>query len=225
MSTLSVGQMNQFADAAEAHGWKADHFRQLGQDGDTLKKILSVLAGQAKIVMKSFLSFVATVKVVATKGKKTADCFADRKRYYDPDPDIIRWLPADQPAQEASEFSVQQFIVPGTFKQAVESFLGVTGEISVLAKTLRERGCVTTLPVIESLVERQEAAEDVDLDGWANFFFVEEKKEENQQEPEPGVSVVFVRRAGRQWGVNVRRLDDVSVWKDGFRFFFRNKTL
>lgn len=217
---LDVDQAGELKAAFRRGNWNNSQIKMLCE-GDVLAKVRLVIEGTAEIVIKSIFSFVATIKVAATKGKKTADCFTNKTRYYNPDPDLVNWF-ADQPDQEASEFSVQQLAVPGTFKQVVESFLGVSGEISVLAKTLRERGHVTTLPVIELLVKRQEAGEDVDLqtDGWANFFFVEEKKEKEKEDP--GVLVVYVYRNAGRWDVRVRRLGSDFVWDGGDRFFFRN---
>jgi len=167
-------------------------------------------------VVKLILTSVKAIAVLAIAGKKTADCFADKLRYYYRDGNLDLLLPADQLDQPEGQFSVQSPSQPATFKEVVESYLGVTGEISVLAKVLKERGCITTLPVIESLIERQEAAEDVDLrtDSWANFFFVEDRDE--------GVSVVHVDRNDRQWYVNVNRLGYAYQWSAENRFFFRN---
>ena len=92
----------------------------------------------------------------------------------------------------------------------------MTGDIKTLAEELKRRGCVTTLTVIGSLIERQEAGEDIDLNtnGYANFFFVEDNG--------GGVSVVYADRRDGQWDVDVYRFDYDRVWNAGHRFFFRN---
>src|SRR3989344_873488 len=207
---LDVDQAGELKAAFQRGGWTNGQIKSLCE-GDILSRVKMVLEGTAEIVIKSILSFVAAVKVAVVGRKSTAQCFVDRTRYYNPDPDLVNWLPEDQPAQAASEFSVQRLDVPGTFKQAVESFLGVTGEIPLLEKGLRERGHITTLPAIEMLIDKQEAGEDVGLriDGYANFFFVEEKEEEGK---EPSVSVVDASRYDGRWRVRVDRLGDDCGW-------------
>jgi hypothetical protein len=81
---------------------------------------------------------------------------------------------------------------------------------------LKEHGCITTLPTIESLIERQEGGQNVGLrtDGWANLFFVEDK--------DGSVSVVYALRRGGRWCVDVDRLGSGDVWDADDRFFFRN---
>src|SRR3989344_5615303 len=185
---LDVDQAGELKAAFRRGGWSNGQIKMLCE-GDILARVRMVLEGTAEIISKPFLSFVATIKFVATEGKKTAGCFTDKSRYYTPDPDLVNWLPVDQLPQSAGEFSVHKLDQPGMFKQAVESFLGVTGEISALAKALRERGHTTNLQAIEVLIARQQAGEDVDLrtDGWGNFFFVEEKKEEGKENEQPSV--------------------------------------
>jgi hypothetical protein len=215
---LDVDQAGELKAAFRRNDWTNGQIKKLCE-GDILAKVRLVLEGTAEIVMKSILSVVAT-----TKGKKTADCFTNKTRYYNPDPDLVNWLPPHQPEQSAGEFSVQQLAMPGTFKQAVENFLGITGEISLLAKTLRERGHVTTLPVIESLVERQEAGEDVGLltDGWVNFFFVFVGEKKEKEDEKPAVLVVYIRRLGSRWRMRLNWLGYGRVLDEGSRFFFRN---
>lgn len=222
MSTISVGQMNQLGNAFEAAGWNESHVTKLGQCG-RLADILAFLEGKAEIVVKkveetfvSILTLVKTITTPATAGKKTADCFTNSSRYYYRDNDLDTWLPEDQPEQAESKFSVHQLSRPATFKQAVESFLGQSGDIETLSRLLKERGCTTTLPTIESFIERQESGEDVGLrtDGWWNFFFVENE--------DGSVSVVYASRFDRRWGVDVDRLDNDGVWDADHRFFFRN---
>jgi hypothetical protein len=182
-----------------------------------------LLRGEMKLVMKkveatvvSILTFVKTITAPAVAGKKTNDCFTSKSRYCYRDDDLDNWLPENQPEQIESKFSVMKIKKSATFKQVVESFLEIKGDIKLLSQALKERGHTTTLPVIESLIERQEGGEDVLLrtDGWASFFFVEDD--------EGGVSVVRVRRLGRQWYVGVYTLGSVDVWCDDLRFFFRD---
>ncbi|OHB01610.1 MAG: hypothetical protein A3A96_02995 [Candidatus Zambryskibacteria bacterium RIFCSPLOWO2_01_FULL_39_39] len=221
---LDVDQAGELKAAFRRGHWTNGQIKSLCEE-DVLSRVRMVIEGTAEIVVKSVLSLVATVKVAIVGAKKTADCFIDKTRYCYRDADLDGWLPEDQSIQPESKFSVQRLNTPATFKQAVESFLGVTGDIPMLAKTLRERGCVTTLPTIETLIEQQEGGQDVDLrtNGYANFFFVEEKAENEGEEP--SVSVVSADRGGGQWGVSVRRLAHDSEWDTEDRFFFRNKTL
>ncbi|MEK7669495.1 MAG: hypothetical protein AAB350_02820 [Patescibacteria group bacterium] len=226
MSTFSIGQMNQLGDAFEAAGWNANLVTKLGQSG-LLSLIRDFMEGRAEIVMKkveevvqSLLALVKVISTPAVAGKKTSDCFTDKSRYYYRDSNLDAWLPEDQPEQTESKFSVQKLTQNDTFKQVAESFLNLDqGDIATLAQLLKERGCVTTLPTIDLLIERQEAGEDVGFrtDGWANFFFVENK--------DGSVSVVNADRYDGQWLAYVSRLDDDNVWDAGHRFFFRNQTL
>ncbi|OHB01674.1 MAG: hypothetical protein A3A96_03375 [Candidatus Zambryskibacteria bacterium RIFCSPLOWO2_01_FULL_39_39] len=228
MSTYSEGQVHQLVDRLESEGFTAEHITKLGQCTG-LADIRAFLEGKAEIVMKKMekvvmvlLSFVKTITTPTIAGKKTSECFTNKSRYYYRDGNLDVWLPKNQPNQSESKFSVQQLAQSATFRQAVENFLGQSGDIVVLARLLKELGYITTLPTIESLIERQEAGEDVGLwtNGYANFFFVEEKAENEGEEP--SVSVVGARRHDGQWLVHVDRLDVASEWNTEDRFFFRN---
>jgi hypothetical protein len=80
------------------------------------------------------------------------------------------------------------------------------------------------LPVIESLVERQEAGEDVGLltDGWVNFFFVFVGEKKEKEDEKPAVLVVYIRRLGSRWRMRLNWLGYGRVLDEGSRFFFRN---
>ena len=219
---LDVDQAGELKAAFRRSDWTNGQIKRLCE-GDILFRIRQVLENKAEIVMKKveeavvvILTLVKTITTPAIAGKKTADCFTNKSRYYYRDNNLDNWLPKDQPAQAESKFSVQKLAHSATFKQAVESFLGVNGDIETLAKALKDRGAITTLPTIESLIERQEASKDVGLltDIWASFFFVENK--------DGGVSVVYASRCGRLWHVSVYRLGRVYVWFAAYRFFFRN---
>jgi hypothetical protein len=213
--------MNQLGDKLEANGFTAEYITKLGQCKH-IGDIIAYLDGKAEIVLKkveetvvTILAFVKTVSFSAVVGKKTSKCFTGKIFGYR-DNDLDNWLPKNQLGQPEGQFHVQQLAKSATFKQVVESFLGITGDIDFLAKTLKERNHVTTLPVIESLIERQEAGEDVKLltNGWGNFFFVEDK--------DGSVSVVRANQADGRWRVDVRRLDNGREWRADGRFFFRN---
>ena len=158
---------------------------------------------------------VWTVTTTAAAGKKTKDCFTNKLRYAYRDPNLDAWLLQNQPAEPESKFLVRKLDQSATFKQVVESFLSETGDVKTLSQSLKMLGVVTTLCRIESLVERQEAGEDVGLRTDGGFFFVEDK--------DGGVSVVRAYRLDRQWNVDIYRLGYDSVWCDEFRFFFRNQ--
>lgn len=195
---------------------------KIGQDGN-LKKFRDVLEGKAEIVMKkveeavtTLLCFLQNIATPAVAGKKTSKCFTDKSRYYYRDSDLDGWLRKDQPAQPESVFAVQKLAEPATFKKIAETFLGIIGDIKTIARELKSRGHVTTLAVIESLIERQENGEDVGLltNGYGNFFFVADGNE--------SVSVVRVGRDDGRWHAGVRRLGSDDRWDAGDRFFFRN---
>lgn len=229
MSSYSEGQTHLLMDKLEAQGFTADHITKLGQCG-RLADVRAFLEGRAEIVLKkieatvvSILVFVKEIAVPAIAGKKTAACFTNKSRYAYRDSDLDKWLPKNQPAQPAGRFSVQRMKKSATFAQATRDFLGApdTATVAELARILLETGAVTTLPAIESLIERQENGEDVGLrtDGWGNFFPVEE--DENKKDS--AVSVVCAhRRDVGQWGVSVYRLGYDDACHGGYRFFFRN---
>lgn len=220
---LDVDQAGELKAAFRRGNWTNAFIKRLCE-GDILSRVLLVLEGKAEIVIKkveetavSLLALVKTISTPAIAGKKTSDCFTNKLlRYCYRDGKLDSWLPESQPEQVSGEFSVVQLTKNAAFKQAVGSFLGITGDIQTLSQILKERGHITTLPVIESLIERQEAGEDVGLrtNGWANFFFVENK--------DGSVSVVNASRADRRWHVRVDRLGIGPVWLAVYRFFFRN---
>lgn len=163
------------------------------------------------------------VTVPSIKGKKTKDCFRDKSRFNHREKNLDIWLPETQPRQVKSNFSVRQLVQETTFKQTVEDFLGITGEVKNLAQALKSRRAVTTLAVIESLIERQEYGENVGLrtDDRTNFFFVEE----NEKKEDSGISIVGVGRYCGKWRINISRFSYRGVWHDGNRFFFRSGPL
>jgi hypothetical protein len=176
-----------------------------------------VLEGNADIVIKSVIRTFTTFNVVTIAEKKAGECFADKSRYCYRDDLLL----SDQCVQEASGFSVQYLDLSSTFKQVVESFLGVSGGIPLLSRELIVRGCTTTLSVIEWLIERQEEhRENLGLwtNGRSNFFFVKESHEEGMI---GSVSVVRVNLDDGRWDVYKYGLGCSDLWRDGQHFFFR----
>lgn len=162
------------------------------------------------------------VRVITAAGrrKKTADCFSDKSRFGRLDPRLIGSLPKYQPSQPASKFSVYKPTQAITIKQAIESFLCMGGEIKTLEAVLRRHHHVTTLPVIESLVESQDDDGFVGLrtdDSLPNLFFVEGKRGD--------ILVVVVFSIRKRWDVTMPQLDDGYVWNEEGRFFFRDEKL
>jgi hypothetical protein len=204
-------------------GWTPELVHKLCK-GDFLTKVRLVLEDKAEIVMKkveekivlALLGLVKNITLGAVAGKNTAGCFTSKSRYYYRDGNLDNWLHENQPYQAESGYSIQQLTRLAPFKEVVESHLGITGDIATLAGALKERKVTTTLPAIEALIERQESGEDVNLrtDGYANFFFVEDK--------DGGVSVVYVSRVDGQWCVVVYGLGRGYQWNTELRFFFRN---
>lgn len=225
---LDVGTANELklgmhsARATDGSEWTDADVKSL-TGSDFLGKVLSVLRGQAEIVMKkveetivALLILVKVVTVETVAGKKTKNCFTNKSRYYYRDSDLDAWLPENQPAESEGKFLVRKLDHPATFKQVVENFLRETGDVQTLSRSLKRLGHVTTLSRIEFLIERQEAGEDIGLltNGRANFFFVEDK--------DGSVSVVYASRHDRRGYVYVYRLDYDFVWFAYCRFFFRN---
>jgi hypothetical protein len=220
---LDVDQAGELKAAFRRGEWTNALIKRLCE-GEILSKVRLVLEDKAEIVMKKveqkivlpLLGLIKSITHGAVAGKKTADCFTNKSRYYYRNSDLDSWLPKIQPDQAESNFAVKQLTRPATFMEVVSEFLGVQGDVATLAAVLKEKGVVTTLPVIEALIERQENGEDVGLrtEGYANFFFVENKDGE--------VSVVLVHRDDGRWGVDVGRLGSGGRWSAGRRFFFRN---
>jgi hypothetical protein len=171
---------------------------------------------EIKQTVKSVMKKIMEVATPAIGRKKTSDCFIDKTRYYDPDPDLRAWLPEIQSEQPEAKFLVNELTKASNFRGMVEEIVGEKENIKNLSQHFIQRRHTTTLPTIESLIERQEREEDVGLrmDGSANFFFVEDK--------DGGVSVVYVRRHGRRWNVYVSRLGSDVRWDVGHRVFIRN---
>lgn len=154
-------------------------------------------------------------KVNATKGKKTRDCFTG-PLYSFRDGDLDNWLPKNQTAGKAGEFSVQQLT---ELLQYIEIFGAVTGarqDVQSISKSLIAKDQVWNLQQIEDMIERQEKGDEVGLltNGYVNFFPV--------LNSEGTVSVVHADRYAGRWYVNVRRLDDDFRWSAGRRVFVRN---
>ncbi len=167
-------------------------------------------------VVKTLLRLVKEIATAAIPAKLTTDCFTDTSRYYYRDSNLDNWLHENQPTQEAGAFAVYRTTRVATFKEMAEDLLQTTGTVAELVALIKERKLTTTLSVIESLIEWQEAGEDVGLntDGYANFFFVDDK--------DRGVSVVLVRRNGGQWHVLVIQLGDGNGWRADSCLFARN---
>lgn len=186
-----------------------------GENGAAwLEKLNSMLREKAE--EPSLLDFAFMAEVAEIGGKKTKDCFSDESRYYYRDTNLDLWLPEIQPTEPKGKLIVHELNKSATLKQIIENFLRESGDVEILSRGLRSLNIAVTLPRIESLIDRQESGEDVGLltKGYANFFFVEDKKD--------GVSVVRVCRPGGPWHVGVHRLGGVYVWFGGGRFFFRN---
>ncbi|OHA93714.1 MAG: hypothetical protein A3E02_01560 [Candidatus Zambryskibacteria bacterium RIFCSPHIGHO2_12_FULL_38_34] len=227
---LDVGLANELelafraARGSDGSEWAAGDVKCLTNPA-ILGCVLDLIQGRAEIVLKkaketvvSLLTLVKTITTPAVAGKKTRDCFTNKKRYYYRDNNLDAWFPKEQPEQRESKFSINQLSQSATFKKVMGTFLGQSSNVETLVKLLKERNCCTTLPTIESFIERQEAGEDIGLriNGYANFFFVEDKNE--------SVSVVYARLDGSRWRVDVRGLGRGSVWSADRRFFFCNYT-
>lgn len=182
----------------------------------TLAVVAEEVKEVVKEVAKSTLQKIKDITTTAISGKNTSDCFIDTKRYYHRDPDLDNWLPTAQPEQPTASFPVNELRKEMKFKEMAENIVDEKGDVKKLSQIIIERKLTTTLPTIESLIERQEGGEDVGLrtDGYANFFFVEDK--------DGYVSVVLVGRNDGQWYVHVGRLALDNRWHVEHRVFVRN---
>ncbi|MDP3962395.1 MAG: hypothetical protein Q8Q03_00805 [bacterium] len=178
---------------------------------------LAVVAEEkVQVALEKIIEVIKQITTGVVGEKKTADCFTSKDRYYHRDGDLDNWLPETQAEQPSAIFSVNKIRKESTFKEMAEEIVGAKGNVKKLSQIIIERKHTTTLPTIESLIERQEGGEDVGLrtDGWANFFFVEDNNGD--------VSVVRVGRHGGRWGVSVRRLGCDDRWSVERRVFVRN---
>lgn len=174
----------------------------------TLEKVQTTTEQVLKMI-KQITSEVITAK-------RKANCFVDKYRYYYRDGNLVNWLPETQAEQSATSFSVNELLKKSTFKAMAEEIVGEKGNIKKISQILISRKHTTSLPAIESLIERQDGGENVGLqtDGRSNFFFVENV--------DGGVSVIYMFRADVQWFVHVFRLGNGRRWYAGDRVFVRN---
>lgn len=180
----------------------------------------NILAGKIRVKLEHttpLLTPPRPLTLAVSPAKPTTQCFTDRSRYYYRDTDLDRWLPKNQPAGTEKQFSGRELARNATFAEMVADITGITGDVATMSKALIEGGHTVTCPQIEDATERQEKGEAVGLQtiGYANLFFVEGA--------DGSVLVVRVNRYdGRQWFVNVHRLDDSCVWSAEGRVFARN---
>lgn len=164
-------------------------------------------------------SAASTYALGAVAGTKTKKCFAGKLWYYR-DSDFDNWLPADQPNAEASAITVLTPMKDWTFAEAAVSILNVSPDtpVATLGMLLKERGHTMTLAQAEAMVNFTERSAKTGLrtDGYANFFFVENK--------DGSVSVADVRRRvdGRHWRAGVGELADCYRWRADIRLLVCN---
>lgn len=218
---LDVGQANELKLALrEARGgdgseWTNADIKNLSKPS-VLGPILDYLRDRAEIVIKSILSVFKTVTIMAVAEKKTADCLTNQERYYYRDPNLDALLPEVQEEQTEGKAIAHQLSRPAKFVEMVQNLLCTTEtDIDKLSRLVIEAGQVFSLTQIESLIERQEAGEDIGLrtDSWGNFFLVLNKK--------GSVSVLYAGRSGGLWVVSLCSLSYGRLWGVEDRFFSR----
>lgn len=140
---------------------------------------------------------------ITALSKKTKDCFTTY-RYRDSDFDT--WLPKIQPALDG-EITVIILDSEMTFLEMAQKHFGTQDPEIIKRHAL-------TLPMVEELVEKY--SNELNTDGYGNFFFVETGSEDNP------VSVGNGNRGVRGWNVGVYRLDNGHRWSAGNRLLVRN---
>lgn len=213
MSSYTEGQTHQLVDALEAAGYTKAHLTKLGQDERLLFQIREVLDERAKIVI-TYLVPIQTITIPAVSGKRTRDCFANDSLYFHTDSRLYDWFPKDQPDWTESKIVGKQLLRKAEFEKVAQYFLGQSVDSKMIAYLLKRRRAITTLPVIERLIERQEAGEDIGLQihNFANFFFVEGK--------DGSVLIVQMQRISGRWHTNCHHIYRLGIWHAGNRFFF-----
>ena len=172
---------------------------------------------KAVVMVKGFLKELKIIAVEAVKGKNTSDCFLG-SRYDYRDGSLDSWLPKVQSESVSGTVVAHELTRDMTLVGMVQSLLGtLENDVETLSRMAIDKKCDVTLPLVESLIERSDAGEDVGLrtDGYANLFLVKEKDGKT-------VSVVSVSRYGGRWIVYVNRLDRGHRWYVELRFFSRN---
>jgi hypothetical protein len=175
-------------------------------------------AAAPSVKATALLSVSATTELVAVAGKPTKKCFTG-SRYAYRDSDFDGWLPKEQPEAAACTIATLTPSRDATFAQWAAFVLGVPADTSIekLAALLKERGHTMTLSQAEAMVEATESKSGntgMRTDGWANWFFVEDKN--------GSVSVAHVSRGDSRWLARVRRLGNDRRWRADFRLLVRN---
>jgi hypothetical protein len=150
---------------------------------------------------------------------RVADCFANRNLFYQPDSDIVRWLPATLPNLPAGSPKCLVTKENEIFRQMAERELGASGKSDQeLMKLLVEKQKCFSLKQIEEAVVNGYVGDDKSLklhpDGKANFFFVEGES--------GAVFVVSVGRPDDRRGVHILRFACACGWGACRLVFFRN---
>lgn len=166
----------------------------------------------------ALLSVAATIELAVVAGKPTKKCFTG-SRYAYRDSDFDGCLPKEQPETVACTITTLTPSRDATFAQWAAFVLGVPADTSIekLAALLKERGHTMTLAQAEAMVEATESKSGntgMRTDGWANWFFVENK--------DGSVSVAFVVRDVSGWFASVDRLGLGLRWYADFRLLVRN---
>lgn len=175
-------------------------------------------AAAPSVKAAALLSASATTELAVVAGKPTKKCFTG-SRYAYRDSDFDGWLPKEQPEATACTITTLTPSRDATFAQWAAFALGVPEDTSIekLAALLKERGHTMTLAQAEAMVEATESKSGntgMRTDGWANWFFVEDKN--------GSVSVAGVGRGGSRWDAGVDWLGGDDRWDAGDRLLVRN---
>ncbi len=158
-----------------------------------------------------FFSILATTNLGAIAGKKTNECFTNRRRYARRDGDLCNGLPWDQSSADASVISTLAAVSKDwTFVEVACALPGVeqTTDIVQLSRSLIACGYTMTLAQAEEMVEATERDEKTGMltHGGGNFFFIK------TTDPKYRVSVGSVVRGARTWFAYVDWLVRVTCW-------------
>ncbi|MFZ1075205.1 MAG: hypothetical protein WAN50_02430 [Minisyncoccia bacterium] len=184
----------------------------------TKKFLAGLVPPESATAPAALLSASATTELAVVVGKPTKKCFT-ASRYAYRDSDFDGWLPKEQPEAAACTITTLTPSRDATFAQWAAFVLGVPADTSIekLAALLIERGHTMTLAQAEAMVEATESKPGntgMRTDGWANWFFVEDKN--------GSVSVAGVNRGDSRWNADVSRLGNDDRWDADDRLLVRN---
>lgn len=220
---ISFEQAAEFVRFFKNSGWTAEDLKAASK-GDFAKKARLVVLGVADIVVRTLCKLLKTVRIHPASDKMTTDCLVQSDKVR-PGHYVCQnascSLPQRQKGAESSEIAVYRLLQDLPFETVLQDLLKCKRGIEDLEKLIVSRGHIKSLVVIEQLVVRADAKEDVGLDTGIgetpfSYFFVQ--NEESASGEPLSVMSLFHRHGDWYYSYSSpRRMYDVL--KAGSRIF------